>query len=149
MDSTYLDALYEDTMARFDQIFPSLKYMKSTDRKVNIQSFRINKKQCEHCGNEINEVALIKHSIIPNDISKQLGLENVKTVDLCFTCHRAIHNWNAQRVSWVKRDKTNRSKAKSLIEVAEEYLSAHYDFFYNKLKHGYNPKQLLPQLSSV
>jgi hypothetical protein len=149
MDSTYLDALYEETMARFDQIFPSLKSMKSTDRKVNIQSFRINKKQCEHCGNEINKVALIKHSIIPNDISKQLGLENVKVLDLCFTCHRAIHDWNAPRISWVVRDNTNRLKSKPLMEVAKEYESAYQDFLKTTLNDGYNPGQLLPQLSSV
>ena len=149
MDSANLDTLYQQTMARFDQIFPPSKSMKSTDRKTGFLSHGIKKKQCKHCGNEINNPALIKHSIVPNDISKQLGLENVKVVDLCFMCHRAIHDWNARSVSWVIHDKTNRLKAKPLVEVAKEYESAYQDFFQNKLNGVCDTKQLLPQISSV
>ncbi len=149
MDSAYLDVLYKETMARFDQIFSSSRAMKSTDREKNFLSRGTKKQQCKHCRNESNKAVLIKHSIIPNDISKQLRLENVEVIDLCFTCHRTIHDWNIHSVSWVIRDKTNRLKAKPLIEVAKEYESAYQDFFQNKLPHGYNRKQLIPQSSSA
>ena len=125
-------------MARVDRILPSVRSTKSTDRKLDSPSKSTIKKQCRNCGNEINEAFLIKHSIIPNDISKQIGLENVEVVDLCFTCNRAIHDYNAVIVSWVVRDKTNRLKAKPLIEVAKEYESAYQNFAKNKLNESYN-----------
>ena len=149
MDSEYFDVLYKETMARFDQIFPASKAMKPTDREKNFRSRDIIKKQCKHCRNEISESVLIKHSIVPNDISKQLGLENTEVIDLCFTCHRAIHDWNVHNVSWVIRDKTNRFKAKPLIIVAKEYLSAYHNFFQNIQNDSYNTKKLLPQISSI
>lgn len=149
MGSAYLDVLYKETMEKFDQIFPSSGSMKSTDREECSLSRGIKKKQCKHCGKKINKAVLIKHSIVPNDISKQLGFENVKVIDLCFMCHRAIHDWNARSVSWVIHDNTNRLKAKPLIEVAKEYESAYQNFFQNKLNNVYNAKQLLPQISSV
>lgn len=149
MDSANLDKLYQQTMAKFDQIFPPSRSAKPIDRKSGFLSNAIKKKQCKHCGNEINKAVLIKHSIVPNDISKQIGLENVKVVDLCFTCHRAIHDWNASSVSWVIYDKTNRLKAKPLSKVAKEYEAAYQNFVKNKLNESYNTKQLLPQISSV
>ena len=145
MGSVSLDSLYEQTMARFDQILRSSGSGKSDDRKTGYGSHSTMKQQCKHCGKDINITAIIKHSIVPYDISKQLGLENIEAVDLCFKCHRAIHDWNARSISWVIHNKTNRLRAKSLTDVAKEYVSAYQDFYQNKLTHGYNTKQLIAQ----
>ena len=149
MDAVSLDSLYEQTMARFDQIFPSSGSEKTDNRKTGYLSHGTMKQQCNHCGNDINTTLLIKHSIVPDDISEQLGLENIKAVDLCFKCHRAIHDWNTRNISWVIHDKTNRFIAKPITDVAEEYVSAYQDFYKNKLPHGYNTKQLIPQSASA
>jgi hypothetical protein len=149
MDSVSLDSLYEQTMAKYDQIFPPSGSEKTDNRKTGYLSHGTMKQQCNHCGNDINTTLLIKHSIVPYDISEQLGLENIKAVDLCFKCHRAIHDWNARSISWVIHNRTNRLRAKPLIDVAEEYVSVYQDFFQNKLPHGFNTKQLIPQGSSA
>jgi len=149
MDSAYFDVLYKETMARFDQIFPPSRARKPTNREKDFHSRGTIKKQCKHCRNEISESLIIKHSIVPDDILKKLGLRNVEVIDLCLTCNRAIHDWNVHNVSWVIRDKTNRLKAKSLIIVAKEYLSAYHNFFQNIQNDSYNTKKLLPQISSI
>ena len=149
MGSVNFDSLYEQTMARFDQICPPSGLEKKDDGKTGHLSHCTMKQPCNHCGNDISTTLLIKHSIVPDYISEQLGLENIKAVDLCFKCHRAIHDWNARSISWVIHDKTNRLRAKPLTDVAQEYVSAYEDFFQNKLPHGYNTKQLIPQSASA
>jgi hypothetical protein len=123
-----LDSLHQQAIAKLDRLFPSVESTKSTYRKTNSYSHGIKKKQCAHCGKEVNEVSLIKHSIIPNDISQKLRLSNVRVLDLCFECHKAIHDWNARHISWVMLDETKRVKVKPLVEVAKEYEFAYQEF---------------------
>ena len=149
MDSVNLDSLYEQTMARFDQLFPPSTSRRSYGRDTGHQSHSTTTQQCNLCKKSIKTNTLIKHSIVPYDISKKLGLESIKAVDLCFKCHRAIHKWNTRKVSWVIHDKTNRSRAKPLTDVAQEYVSAYQALYQRKLPRAQSTKELAPQGASV
>jgi hypothetical protein len=72
---------------------------------------------------------------VPEDIVAKTGLTRDRVVELCFSCHRALHNWNKRNVSWLFYDeKTRRRRARSLAEVAREYESGYWKFMEESLK---------------
>jgi len=107
-------------------------------------------KQCEFCRASRPSPCLIEHHIVPEDMVQKTRLMKDRTVALCFTCHRALHKWNAHNVSWVRHEsEARRQKAKTLAEVAKEYESAYRNFIEYEFKESYNTTSEIKQKAEV
>ena len=138
MATVDLDQLYAETMLKFDHIFKAPGNQPSSRRQSVSQNDAAAEKQCEFCRTSYPGRRLIHHHIVPEDIVQRAGLLKDKTVELCFSCHRSLHNWNAQYVSWVYHEpEARRYRAKPLADVAEEYESAYMNFITHNFKKGH------------
>lgn len=139
-----LDLLYSETMSKFNQLWQVSESGQSRRQRVDSQDNSLVERRCEFCQKSHPATHMIKHHIVPEDIVVKVGLERDRIVELCFSCHRALHNWNNRNVSWVYHDeKTRRHKAKSLAEIAREYESAYWKFMEESLKQDYPEKSAI------
>lgn len=135
MATVDLDRLYTETMSKFDNI---LKGSQPPARRQSGSQIDAAEKPCEFCRTSYPGRRLIHHHIVPEDIVQKAGLLKDKTVELCFSCHRSLHDWNAQYVSWVYHEsEARRYRTKPLADVAEEYESAYVNFITHNFKKDY------------
>ena len=139
MATVDLDRLYAETMLKFDHILQASGKQQLIKRQVGSRNNIATEKQCEICRTSYPSRRLIDHHIVPEDIVQKASLPRDRTIELCFSCHRSLHNWNAHNVSWVRHEsEATRHIAKSLAEVAKEYESAYSNFIEYKFKKSYN-----------
>jgi hypothetical protein len=132
MASIDLDNVYSKTMSEFNRIFPEAGTRTSTKKQGSSQKSIKTENECRFCRTNTQNLPLIEHSIVPDSVAEEVGLFDIGTIALCFSCHRALHRWNAHNVSWFKYDsETKRLNAKPLPEVAKEYASACTSFINN------------------
>lgn len=92
------------------------------------------KKDCEACGSESRLGFLIVHHIIPEHVTRQMGIIDSSTVGLCLSCHSAVHNLYAERVFSLLYDSTSKQfKNRLPTEIVKEYKSA-YEVFIRRKK---------------
>jgi len=133
------DRLYAETMLKYDHILQALGKQPAIKRQVRPGNNVEVERQCELCRTSYPSRCLIDHHIVPEDVVQKTGLSRDRTIELCFSCHRALHSWNARNVSWVHREsETRRHRARALDEVVKEYDSAYSKFIEYDFKRSYN-----------
>ena len=133
------DRLYAETMLKFDHILQAPGKQQPIKRQAVPEKNIEAEKQCELCRTSYPSRRLIGHHIVPEDVVQKAGLSSDRTIELCFSCHRALHSWNARNVSWVHREsETRRHRARALDEVVKEYDSAYSKFIEYDFKRSYN-----------
>jgi|GEM_PF-3396492 len=133
-----LDLFYAETMSKFEKLWQASESVPSTRQGMGYQDNSRTERQCEFCRNTHPATHIIIHHIVPEDIVEKMGSADDTIVELCFSCHRALHNWNNHNVSWVHYDATTRRhRAKSLAEIAEEYESAYQKFLVENFQQDY------------
>jgi hypothetical protein len=144
MATVDLDRLYAETMSKFDQLLPASGNQQPVKRQARPRNTVAAEKLCEFCRTSYPSRRLIHHHIVPEDIAQKVGLINNRTIELCFSCHRSLHQWNAKNVSWVRyQSEAKRHRAKSLAEVAKEYESTYMDFVEYNFRNNYGVKPAL------
>ena len=150
MATTDLDRLYAETMLKFDHILQASGKQQLIKRQVGSRNNIATEKQCEICRTSYPSRRLIDHHIVPEDIVQKASLPRDRTIELCFSCHRSLHNWNAHNVSWVRHEsEAKRHRAKSLAEVAKEYESAYSSFIEYEFKQRYNTTYAIEQKPEI
>lgn len=145
MATVDLDRLYAETMLKFDHILQAPGKEQLVKQKVSPHNIAT-EKQCEFCRTSYPSRRLIDHHIVPEDIVQKASLPGDRTIELCFSCHRSLHNWNAHNVSWVRHEsEAKRHGAKSLAEVAKEYELAFSNFIEYKFKKSYGTTYTIQQ----
>ena len=146
MATVDLDRLYAETMLKFDHILQAPGKQQSIKQKASPRNNIPTEKQCGFCRTGYPSGRLIDHHIVPEDIVQKAGLPRDRTIELCFSCHRSLHNWNAHNVSWVRHEsEATRHIAKSLAEVAKEHESAYSHFIKYDFKQRYNTTYTIEQ----
>lgn len=93
------------------------------------------KKFCEVCGHESNLGFLIEHRIVPEHVTRQLGIVDSRTIGMCMNCHSAVHDWYATKAFSTPYDPVNkRFKLKLPDEIVREYETAHESFLQSQKK---------------
>ena len=134
MEALDFDRHYAETMLKFDHIFQTPGKQQAIKRPVRPGNNVETEKQCELCQTSYPSRRLINHHIVPEDVARKASLPEDRVLELCFSCHRALHNWNARNVSWVHHEsEAKRHRAMALDEVVKKYDSAYtrfieYDF---------------------
>ena len=86
-------------------------------------------KSCEVCGHVSHLGAVAPHHIIPKNVTKQAGMPESNTVNLCNNCHLELHAWYRMKVDEIGYDsKAKRFKAKPRNERIKDYESAFRSF---------------------
>ena len=138
MANVDFDQLYAETMLKFDHILQTSSKPRSVERQVGPGNNVTEEKQCKICRTSYPSRHLIDHHIVPEDIVQKAALPKDRPIELCFLCHRTLHNWNAHNISWVRHEsKAKRHKAKALAEVVEEYESAYSNFIKHESEQSY------------
>jgi hypothetical protein len=84
------------------------------------------KKACEACGSESKLGFLIAHHIVPEHVTRQMGIIDSSTVGLCLSCHSAVHKLYAERVFSMPYDSERKQFRDRLpAEIVKEYKSAY------------------------
>ena len=87
------------------------------------------KQHCEFCKCILHENNSILHHIVPEEIAKQAGLHDLKTVRLCLHCCNEVMAWYNERVSSNTYDwMAKHFVPKSAIEMVKEYETAYEAF---------------------
>lgn len=145
-----LDRLYAETMSKFDHILQAPGKQQAVKEQVSPRNNIAIEKQCEFCRISYPSTRLIEHHIVPEDIIQKTSLVKDRTIELCFSCHRSLHNWNAHNVSWVRRESVaKRHRAKSLVDVVKEYESAYRNFIEYEFRKSYNTISDIKQKSEI
>jgi hypothetical protein len=91
------------------------------------------KKACEACGNKSRLGFLIVHHIIPEHVTRQMGMLDSSTVGLCLSCHSAVHHCYANRVFSMPYDSVRKQfKNRLPDEIVKEYKSTYEGFVRGK-----------------
>jgi hypothetical protein len=84
---------------------------------------------CKVCGYVSNLGAVAQHHIIPKDVTKQAGMPESATVNLCCNCHFELYTWYRTKVTDMVYDpETKRFRYKSWDEKVKDYESAFNEF---------------------
>ncbi len=93
------------------------------------------KEICDACGREIEPDFAVKHRVVPEEAAALYGISDSTTTTLCLECSNEVHNWYHKRVSTVTyNSQIKRFRAKSAIEMANEYQAAYNGFVQYKRK---------------
>jgi hypothetical protein len=89
---------------------------------------------CKVCGYVSHLGAVAQHHIIPKDVTKQAGMPESATVNLCCNCHFELYTWYRTKVTDMVYDpETKRFRDKPWDEKVKDYESAFNEF--RKYKH--------------
>jgi hypothetical protein len=150
MANVDFDQLYTETMSKLDRILQTSSKPQSIERQVGPGNNVVEEKQCELCRTSYPSRRLIDHHIVPEDIVQKTALPKDRTIELCFHCHRTLHNWNARNISWVSHEsKAKRHEAKTIAEVVEEYESAYSNFIKHESERNYNTRYIAGQKPAI
>ena len=86
-------------------------------------------KTCELCGYARKPEDLVIHRIIPEEVVKQAGIIDTRTVVLCLNCSHEVQDWYRKKVYSDDYDAgTHRFRPKSSAEMIREYEAAYKAF---------------------
>jgi len=131
--ATYIETLPAKPRARIDDISrPSTRQeLAKIAERIGEETNR--KKTCEACGGESRLGFLIVHQIVPEHVTRHMGITDSSTVGLCISCHSAVHNLYAKRVFSMPYDpETKQFRLKLPTEIVEEYKTAYESFAKHK-----------------
>ena len=95
---------------------------------------------CDLCGYVSQLQAAEIHHTVPKEVTEQAGLRDSATVRLCSNCHREVLTWYSAKVSSIAYDPiTKRFRARSWLEMTNEYQSAFNSFAKYKKGQGKAP----------
>ena len=84
---------------------------------------------CAVCGYVSNLGAVAQHHLIPGSVTKEAGVPESETMNLCCNCHYELHAWFRMKVANMTYDPhTKRFRDKSWHERVRDYESAFNSF---------------------
>ena len=87
------------------------------------------KKACEICGYTGKPEDLVIHRIVPEEVTSQAGIVEVRQAVLCVNCSYQAQTWCDKKVSTVSYDNgAKRFMPRVPAEMVEEYESAYVAF---------------------
>ena len=95
------------------------------------------KKTCAICGRKMSFGDWVMQEIVPEEVVKQAGISEPRTVTLCIDCHNEVQTWYSKRVSITRYDnRTKRFIPDSSAKIVKEYIAAYMAFTaYQKKRH--------------
>ena len=88
---------------------------------------------CEICGCYCRSETLAAHRIVPEEVARQAGILDIRTVYLCLNCCNEIKTRYREKVYSVSYDyKANQFIPKSPAELIREYEAVYKTFVINK-----------------
>jgi len=85
---------------------------------------------CELCGYTSNLGAVTQHGLIPRDVTRQAGVPDYRTINLCCNCHFELQTWYKTKIADTVYDPVaKRFGDKSWEERVKDYESAYKEFW--------------------
>jgi len=131
--ATYLETLTSKPRARIADISRPSTRQELAKIAEGVGEETKRNKTCEACGGESRLGFLIVHHIVPEHVTRQMGITDSSTVGLCISCHSAVHNLYAERVFSMPYDpETKQFRRKLPTEIVGEYKTAYEGFIKHK-----------------
>ena len=90
-------------------------------------------KACDTCGRKIDLGWIVKHHIIPVEVTQQADLRESRIAALSHDCHHELHSWYSAKVAPMAYDtRAKRFEAKSWLGLSKEYESTFNSFVRHK-----------------
>ncbi len=87
------------------------------------------KEVCEACGHASKSEDLEKHHIVPTQVTKEAGMPESQTVELCPDCLQEVHKWYSVKIVPRSYDVTTKKfVVMSPLEIVKEYQYAFSSF---------------------